>query len=135
MNNIIIYKPNVLISSLTGTTSNFLNSIDDNTSKYSLNILIVNQTDEISIITQTGDYCIQISQNNQILDYLILKVGVDIKYSSYTTQQTTNKIEKVVIVNAEDNSPTIVYNFPISGTSWLGGDSFFKYDKFWLDFR
>jgi len=166
MNNIIIYKPNVLISSLTGTTSNFLNSIvnsgisieyglyldinqfdrkiinkldiinnlinylDDNTSKYSLNILIVNQTDEISIITQTGDYCIQISQNNQILDYLILKVGVDIKYSSYTTQQTTNKIEKVVIVNAEDNSPTIVYNFPISGTSWLGGDSITPYAVF-----
>jgi hypothetical protein len=166
MNNIIVYKQNVIISSLTGNTSDFSNSaitsgifipggayldinqfdkqtisrldiinniisyIDDGTSKYDLDILIVNSTNEFSSITQTDDYCIQISYNNQVIDYLMMKVVTDLNYMSYTTTQQTTQNTSITSIVVENKSPIIYYNLPISGTSWDGGNLITPYNVF-----
>lgn len=115
---------------------NIVNYIDDySINKYMLNILIVanvsGQTLEFATINNLSEYCIKISYND-FEDYLIMKV---FKYNLYddnitTTTTTTIQHTTTTTTTKKIRIPTITYNYPISGTSWVGGNDVIPYNVF-----
>ncbi len=116
---------------------NIINYINDGINKYMLDIIIVNYSEETNNVTQIGDYCVKISYQNDDVEYFIMRVINDPTLDSSVILITptniiiSSKVESSSAVNIR--TPIIYYNYPISGTSWLGGNLIVPYNVF-LDF-
>jgi len=107
--------------------NNIINYVSDGINKYMLNLLIVSNSGETSGVTQTGQYCIQISYNSEVLDYLIMSVGTTLILAN--SGITSNSNISSGITNIFDY-PIIYYNGPISGTSWIGSGTTIPHNIF-----
>jgi len=107
--------------------NNIINYVSDGINKYMLNLLIVSNSGETSGVTQTGQYCIQISYNNEVIDYLIMSVGTTLILANSGT--TSSSGTSSGITNIFD-FPIIYYNDPISGTSWIGSGTTIPHNVF-----
>lgn len=112
---------------------NIVNYIDDySINKYMLNILIVGNISgeilEFTTINNTSEYCIKLSYNNEIENYLIIKVYD----GNITTTTTTTIIQHTTTTTTTKKIriPTITYNYPVEGTSWNGGNNVIPYNVF-----
>lgn len=116
--------------------NNVINYVNNDINKYSLDILIVG-SGETNVVTQTGEYCIEISYNNNALSYLMMKVIYDILSddSVILIKPTINTVSSNVDISPTVNlrTPIIYYNSPISGTTWVGSGTTIPYNVF-LDF-
>ena len=104
--------------------NNIINYVSDGINKYMLNLLIVSNSGETSGVTQTGQYCIQISYNSEVLDYLIMSIGNTLILSNSGTTITSGSISSDII---NFDFPIIYYN---SGTSWIGSGITIPYNVF-----
>ena len=104
--------------------NNIINYVSDGINKYMLNLLIVSNSGETSGVTQTGQYCIQISYNSEVLDYLIMSIGNTLILSNSGTTITSGSISSDII---NFDFPIIYYN---SGTSWFGSGTTIPYNVF-----
>ena len=104
--------------------NNIINYVSDGINKYMLNLLIVSNSGETSGVTQTGQYCIQISYNDDVIDYIIMSVGTTLILANSGTTITSGSTSSDII---NFYFPIIYYN---SGASWFGSGTTIPYNIF-----
>lgn len=129
-----IYISSGITFNLLNFNENIINRLDiidntinyiDNLDKYALDTLIVDNIRNYVYVDTLGEYCVKFSYNN-IEDYLIMNVIS----GNTTTTTTTVHHTTTTTTTIKIRLPKITYNYPITGTSWLGGGDVIPYDAF-----